>query len=88
MDESRLGGLDAALRAHFVIEQDGAALAAHILSARVLPSGLLRVDMAHASIDPSRALAVRATFHAVTDDTHRVIGRIERNGIVTTLVFD
>ena len=88
VDQSWLGVLDAALRAHFVIEQDGAALSAHILGARVLPSGLLRVDMAHASIDSSRALVVQTTFHAVTDDTHRVIGRIERNGIVTTLVFD
>lgn len=48
VDVSRLAGFDAALLAHFAIEQDGAAVAARIVAARVLPSGLLQVDMEHA----------------------------------------
>jgi HupE/UreJ protein len=88
VDVSRLAGFDAALLAHFAIEQDVAAVTARIVAARVLPSGLLQVDMEHASIDPSRALALRATLHAVTDHTHRVIGRVDRRGVVTSLVFD
>src|SRR4030095_10550794 len=88
VDVSRLAGFDAALLAHFAIEQDVAGGAARIVAGAVLASGLLQVDMEHASIDPSRALALRATLHAVTDHTHRVIGRVDRRGVVTSLVFD
>ena len=88
VDVSRLPGFSAALLTHFAIEQDGAAVGARVVGARVLPSGLLQVDVEHASIDPSRVLTARATFHAVTDDTHRVMGRVDRRGVVTPLVFD
>jgi hypothetical protein len=88
VDVSRLTDLAAAVLAHFTIEQDGAAVAAHVLGARVLSSGMLQIDVEHASIDPFRVLGVHATFHAVTDDTHRVIARVERAGVVTPLVFD
>ena len=88
IDISRLAGFERALLSNFSIEQDGTAVTARILEARVLPSGLLQVDVGHASLDQSRVLTLRSTFHAVTDDTHRVIARIDRRGVVTPLVFD
>jgi hypothetical protein len=87
VDVSRLGGFRAALLAHFAVEQDGGVIGARISGARVLSSGLLQIDVEHAPLDPFRAFAVRATFHRVTDETHRVIGRVERDGGVTPLVL-
>jgi hypothetical protein len=83
-----LGAFGAALLTHFVIQQDDMVLPARILAAEVLPSGLLQVRVEHAIRDASRPFVVRATLHALTDDTHRVIGRFERDGIVTAMVFD
>ena len=85
----RLRSFGESLRTHFAVLQGGAPVPAHIVDARVLTSGLLDVQIVH-QLTPGDGgpLALRATFHELTDATHRVIGRLEHNGIVMPLVFD
>lgn len=83
----RLGPFGATLLAHFGIEQAGTRVPARIVEAQVLSSGLLDVQVAHEVADDASGLALRATFHELTDDTHRVITRVDRRGRVASLVF-
>jgi len=84
---SQIDELDAALRAHFIVLQGEVAAPARVVTARVLSSGLLEVHVEHTLARVATSLALRSTFHDVTDETHRVIARVERRGRVTPLVF-
>jgi len=83
----RLGSFGEAILRHFVVLDDGAAALSRIVGARVLPSGLLEVQVVHQLPAGAAPVALRATFHELTDDTHRVIARVERHGAVVPLVF-
>ncbi len=83
----RLGAFGDALLAHFVVLQGGEGAPARIIGARVLPSGLLEVQVLHQVAANTQPVVLNATFHELTDDTHRVIARVERHGTVTPLVF-
>jgi hydrogenase/urease accessory protein HupE len=93
---ARLGALADAILRHLVVVDGGTAAPATIVGARVLPSGLLELQVRHRVAEAGSPLALRATFHQLTDDTHRVIARVERAGGSTSatlreaapLVFD
>jgi hydrogenase/urease accessory protein HupE len=85
---ARLGAFGDALLTSFVVDHDGAPAPARILDVRVLPSGLLEVQVVHRITGGEGPIVLRATFHRLTDDTHRVIGRVERHGVIDSLVFD
>jgi len=87
LTESEMNGLDALLLVHFVVLQRQVSVPARVTDARVLPSGLLEVRVEHTLGSAAASTALRSTFHAITDDTHRVIARVERDGRVTPLVF-
>jgi hypothetical protein len=85
--EAGIDGLDTALLAHFVVLQGEVRAPARIVAARVLSSGLLEVQAEHTLESAATSIALRSTFHAVTDETHRVIARVERGRRVASLVF-
>ena len=84
----RLGAFGETLLAHFTVRQDGLPVPSRIVTSRVLPSGLLEVQVVHQLTDPARPLTLRATFHAMTDETHRVIGRVDRRDVSDSIVLD
>ena len=84
---SDIHGLDAVLLAHFVVLQGAVSLPARVVDARVLASGLLEVHVEHALEPAATSITLRSTFHQITDETHRVIARVERHGNVTPFVF-
>ncbi len=74
---ARLGAFGDAILRHFVVLQNGSAVPAQVADARVLSSGLVEMQLRH-RLDPGDgSVALRATFHELTDDTHRVIARVE-----------
>ena len=87
LDVQRLGSFGETLLAHFTIEQAGARLPSRIVTAAVLDSGLLDVQVVHQLDTAATAPVLRSAFHVLTDDTHRVVVRAERAGAVvaTTL---
>lgn len=74
----RLGALREAVLPHFMLIAGGAAVPSSLTGARVLPSGLLEVTVAHRTANAPGPLRVRSTFHALTDASHRVVTRVER----------
>jgi hydrogenase/urease accessory protein HupE len=57
-------------------------------SLAVLPaSGSFEVVATHTRPDARRPLALRSTFHVLTDDSHRVIARVERDGVSEPMVL-
>lgn len=73
---------------HFVVLERAAPVPARVVSARLLPSsGSFEVIATHPLTHDSAPLAVRSTFHVLTDDSHRVMARVERDGATVPLVF-
>lgn len=94
---ARLGAFGDAILRHFVVLEDGSAVPAQVADARVLSSGLLEVQLRHRLAPGGGSVTLRATFHELTDDTHRVIARVEdvrrdaterRRDGAATLMFD
>lgn len=83
----RLGPFGEAILRHFIVIDDSGPAPSRILGARVLPSGLLELQVVHQVAADAARVALRATFHELTDDSHRVIARAERHGAVDSLVF-
>lgn len=72
---------------HFVVLERAAPVPARVVSARLLPSsGSFEVVATHSLTDDAAPLAIRSTFHELTDDSHRVIARVERDGTTAALV--
>ena len=76
-----------AIRTRFRIEVGGEAMPSQVVDARLLSSGLVEVRLEHAVPASATGLVLRATFHEITDDGHRVIARAERHGVVTSSVL-
>lgn len=87
VDAGRLGTFGNALLTHFAVRRGASRLPSRLVSARVLPSGLLEVHVVHEASVGTGPLTLRATFHTITDDTHRVIASIERDGRAESVVF-
>lgn len=94
---ARLGSFGDAVLRHFIVAVGGREAPASIVEARVLPSGLLAIDVRHALAPTGGPVTLRATFHELTDDTHRVMARVEHrrqdlgtgtSGDPAPLVFD
>ena len=84
---ARLGTLGPAVVRHFAVTRDGEAVPSQLLDARVLASGLLEMRLTHRVARSDRHIALRSTFHQLTDDTHRVIARVDGFGEERALVF-
>jgi len=87
LTQERLGAIATEILAHFAVYEDDTPAPAQVLATQVLPSGSLEVRATHRLTDPATARSLRATFHELTDDTHRVIARVERDGEAAPLVF-
>jgi hypothetical protein len=87
LDVQRLGPFGETLLAHFTIEQAGARLPSRIVTAAVLDSGLLDVQVVHQIDRAATAPVLRSAFHVLTDDTHRVVVRAERDGAVAAMTL-
>lgn len=87
MSEERLGKIAEELIAHFAVYEGDTRAPVHVLDARILPSGSLEVHAVHSVTRHASGIALRATFHELTDDTHRVLARVERHGRVEQLLF-
>lgn len=79
--------IGARLLDHFVIVQGGAATPARVVDARVVPGGSLEVVAVHTLAGGARALALRSSFHELTDNSHRVIARVDHLADVEPLVL-
>ncbi len=83
----RLGSFGEAILRHFIVLHQSTPAPSRILGARVLPSGLLELQVLHRLAAGASPVALHATFHDLTDDSHRVIARVERGAVVASLVF-
>lgn len=73
---------------HFVVLERASPVPGRVVAARLLPSsGSIEVVATHSLSHATAPLVVRSTFHELTDESHRVIGRVERDGMTTSLVF-
>ena len=66
--------------AHFEVIEAGTPVPASLVSTALLPFGMLQVRARHATTGPIDTLALRSTFHTRTDDTHRVMTRVDHRG--------
>jgi hypothetical protein len=87
LTQERLDSIATEILAHFAVYEDDTPAPAHVLETQVLPSGSLEVRATHRLTRRATVRALRATFHELTDDTHRVIARVERDGDAAPLVF-
>lgn len=86
-DERRLA-IGRELLDHFAVHEDTTRVPGQIVRARLLPSsGSFEVVATHTRGVDGRPVALRSTFHVLTDDTHRVIARVEQDGIATPVVL-
>lgn len=88
LTEERRLAIARELLAHFVLRADALDMPATVVGVRVLPSAMLEVTATHALTTADATLSLRSTFHELTDDSHRVMARIERDGVSTPLVLD
>ena len=72
---------------HFVVVQSGSRTPARVIDTRVVPGGSLEIVAEHTLAGGARVLALRSSFHELTDDSHRVIARVEHLGDVEPLVL-
>lgn len=84
---SRLDTFGDAILQHFQVLRRGEAVPSRIVDASVLPSGLLELRVAHRIGNDVDSLSLRSTFHELTDDTHRVIARVDGRGVTGTWVL-
>ncbi len=87
LPEARLRLLASELLPHFAVYEGDAGAPARVLDVAILSSTTLEVHAVHRLTGDARAAVLRATFHELTDDTHRVIARVERHGTSEPLVF-
>lgn len=72
---------------HFALTVDDERVGAEVVSAEMLPSGMLEVIAHHDLSRVAGTIALRTTFHEFTDDSHRVMARLDQHGSTARLVF-
>lgn len=87
LTEQRRRKIGQVLLQYFQVIEDGRATPATLVSARLLPPDAIEVVARHElSADASVRLA-RSTFHVLTDDSHRVLARIEHGDSSVPIVL-
>lgn len=88
LTEERRLAMARELVTHFVLRADDLDVPATIAGVRILPPAMLEVTATHALPTAHATLVLRSTFHELTDDSHRVMARIEHAGESTPVVLD
>ena len=88
LTEARRLAVARELLTHFVVRDGDVVMPATVVGARVLPPAMLEVTATHALPGGRTTLILRSTFHEFTDDSHRVMARIERGRASTPIVLD
>ncbi len=87
LDGAALDALAVHLVPHFTASVDGEPVPATVQSVRAISNDNIEIVVLHRTRRPDGALTLQSTFHAITDDDHRVIARLERDGESTPFVL-
>jgi hypothetical protein len=72
---------------HFVVLEDGQPTEGRVVRTAILPTGALEVIATHPMSGSDVSLALQATFHELTDESHRVLARVEYRHTSHVLMF-
>lgn len=88
LSEARRRAIGDQLLRHFTLSQGEVALPATVLDVRLLPQAMIQVTASYARPDTRTPVTVRSTFHVLTDDSHRVMARIDVDGTSVPVMLD
>jgi hypothetical protein len=88
LEASRMRVLAARLLPHFLVRIGDEVMPATVESVRVVEPRSLEIVVRHAPASQVDALLLASTFHALTDEAHRVIARVERGRESTLVVLN
>lgn len=80
MTEQRRMAIGRELLRYFHVIENGRPVPATLVSARVLPPDAIEVVVRHSLSEAAGERFARSRFHELTDDSHRVLARVERAG--------
>ena len=78
MTEQRRLAIGRELLEYFQVVEDGRPVPAALVSARLLPPDAIEVVVRHELSANASVRVARSRFHELTDDSHRVLARVER----------